>query len=408
MESLFWAGLSVILLVPILYFLPVGLKVSGKFILIAVAFFLASIGLLAKLTLPVWQAGLIVVVLACLVGYLLDTRLGKLFYLATRSQPKRNVLVIEEERAASLENGGEQVSAESQIEMGVNEAGASGEHETEEDIRLEMQRATREYEEWLSEPALGLAEVEVVDVPDVQEETNVDDAGTIAEWSVAPDSYIGEAEITEADVLLENRHETSHAQALDEEEAGVYIAEVELVEADVLPDMEQEMSFDQERTVEEQIEEVAESALANEEPSYELDEDLAFFMEREQVATLLPDTDEPISGHHDVQFEATHYMSEIEKMLEDDDSDLNLGVIAAQQAVSPVVKETPVVVMPTEVADEFELATISFDDAHIEADHHQVENDQLETIWGDDEIEPLHWAEPVVEAKHKEQAEQVD
>lgn len=401
MESLIWAGLSVILLVPLLYFLPIGLKVSGKFILIVVAFLLASIGLLAKSMLPVWQAGLIVVVLACLVGYLLDTRLGKLFYLAPSSLPNLDFLVVEESQIASQENSDEQDSAEHQIEMGLDEAGASGERDdlskTEEDIRLDIQRETKEHEEGLSEPTFELAESEISDV----QETSADDLLTIEEWSVAPDSSIVvEAKLTEESVPLEKQQE----QAVDEE-ADLYIAEVVLMEADILPNVEQEMSHDQVLDVEEQIKNVVGKELVNEETSDEdTDDDMAFLMNREQVATLLPETEEPISGHQDVQFEATHYMSEIEKMLAEDDSELDLGVITeqTQQAVSPAASvddDTIVHAIPNEIGNEFELAEIIFDDAHIEADPSQVENSQPKMFWDDDEIEPLQLTKLVVEEK---------
>lgn len=83
------ALVSLIILVPIIYFLPLGLKVSGKMILIVISFCIASIGILAKNTFPLWQTGLLILLLVLLVAYILDKRLGKVIYLTNQEQSNK-------------------------------------------------------------------------------------------------------------------------------------------------------------------------------------------------------------------------------------------------------------------------------------------------------------------------------
>ena len=99
MESLIFALVSLILLVPILIILPLGLKARGKFTVIAVSFLIAIIGLLANNTFLLWQSGLMVVLLAFLVAYILDKRLGntifRTYYTEKKVSMAENKAVIE-------------------------------------------------------------------------------------------------------------------------------------------------------------------------------------------------------------------------------------------------------------------------------------------------------------------------
>ena len=89
MESLIFALVSLILLVPILIILPLGLKARGKFIVIAVSSLIAIIGLLANYTLLLWQSSFIVVLLAFLVAYILEKRFGSAIFV--HITPKKKV-----------------------------------------------------------------------------------------------------------------------------------------------------------------------------------------------------------------------------------------------------------------------------------------------------------------------------
>ncbi|MED3571440.1 hypothetical protein [Cytobacillus praedii] len=80
MENLLLATLSLVILVPIIYFLPLGLSARGKILVTFVSFFLAIIGLLAQLSFPLWQTSLVLLVLVFLSSIVIDSRLRKIIY----------------------------------------------------------------------------------------------------------------------------------------------------------------------------------------------------------------------------------------------------------------------------------------------------------------------------------------
>ena len=80
MENLLLATLSLVILVPIIYFLPLGLSSKGKILVTFVSFFLAIIGLLAQLSFPLWQTSLVLLVLVLLSSIVIDSRLRKIIY----------------------------------------------------------------------------------------------------------------------------------------------------------------------------------------------------------------------------------------------------------------------------------------------------------------------------------------
>ena len=90
-----WAAVSLVLLVPVLFILPLGLKMKGKFILLAASSLIAIVGTLAQYTLPLWQAGLIVVLLAFLTAYLLDQRVGKTLFVSNMNKKEVAVAKVD-------------------------------------------------------------------------------------------------------------------------------------------------------------------------------------------------------------------------------------------------------------------------------------------------------------------------
>ncbi|MFC0415871.1 hypothetical protein ACFFHH_10385 [Cytobacillus solani] len=80
MENLLLAVISLVILVPIIYFLPLGLSSKGKILVIIISFFLANLGLLAQLSFPLWQTSLVLLVLVFLSSIVIDSRLKKVIY----------------------------------------------------------------------------------------------------------------------------------------------------------------------------------------------------------------------------------------------------------------------------------------------------------------------------------------
>ena len=112
MEGLIWAAVSLVLLVPVLFILPLGLKMKGKFILLAASFLIAIVGILAQHTLPLWQAGLIVVLLAFLTAYLLDQRVGKTLFVTAKNKREAAVAKVD-----SIVNSDRDVKEVEQVEF---------------------------------------------------------------------------------------------------------------------------------------------------------------------------------------------------------------------------------------------------------------------------------------------------
>ena len=134
MEGLIWAAVSLVLLVPVLFILPLGLKRKGKFILLAASFLIAIVGILAQHTLPLWQAGLIVVLLAFLTAYLLDQRVGKTLFVTAKN--KREVAVA---KVDSIVNSDRDVKEVEQVEFIPEQAVVETieEQELEQDLNVE-------------------------------------------------------------------------------------------------------------------------------------------------------------------------------------------------------------------------------------------------------------------------------
>jgi hypothetical protein len=76
MESLIWATGSMLLVMLIVQFLPIGLTKKGKFVVILASFFLALVGLMAVPSFSLWKVIIMLFVLIYFTAHLLNTRLG--------------------------------------------------------------------------------------------------------------------------------------------------------------------------------------------------------------------------------------------------------------------------------------------------------------------------------------------
>lgn len=80
MQELILSLLSLIILVPIIYFLPLGLSNKGKIIIIAASFLLANVGLLTQDILPLWLIWAILGLLVFLLTYILQNRMSDVLF----------------------------------------------------------------------------------------------------------------------------------------------------------------------------------------------------------------------------------------------------------------------------------------------------------------------------------------
>ncbi|MGM0900248.1 MAG: hypothetical protein ACQEXB_03875 [Bacillota bacterium] len=75
MESLIFASIALLIMIPIMYFLPLGFSFRGKLLIIAASLMISVVGLLATPILSVWQSGLIVVLLIGVSTYLMNGKI---------------------------------------------------------------------------------------------------------------------------------------------------------------------------------------------------------------------------------------------------------------------------------------------------------------------------------------------
>lgn len=80
MKSILVAFISLIILVPLLFFLPLGLSLQGKIIMISAAFLLAVVGIFSSEVVPIWLVGILLLVLIVFVSIILETRLKRVIF----------------------------------------------------------------------------------------------------------------------------------------------------------------------------------------------------------------------------------------------------------------------------------------------------------------------------------------
>lgn len=78
--------LALILLLPILYFIPIGISVKGKLLIAAIAFGLTLLGLVASTQYPIWMIGIMLVILLGLSSYMIEQRFSGLLVLSTGTE----------------------------------------------------------------------------------------------------------------------------------------------------------------------------------------------------------------------------------------------------------------------------------------------------------------------------------
>jgi hypothetical protein len=83
MISMIWAFSSMVVLLLIITFLPLGLTNKGKVFLVLTSFLLALGGLAAVVSFPLWKTALMLVVLIFFTAYFLDKKMGSFLYKAS-------------------------------------------------------------------------------------------------------------------------------------------------------------------------------------------------------------------------------------------------------------------------------------------------------------------------------------
>lgn len=74
MESYILAGVSLLILIPILYFLPLGFTLKGKVFVVFASLLIGMFGLISAAVFPLWQTGLILLLFVSSIAYLMSKR----------------------------------------------------------------------------------------------------------------------------------------------------------------------------------------------------------------------------------------------------------------------------------------------------------------------------------------------
>ncbi|MEH7379784.1 hypothetical protein V7138_04815 [Bacillus sp. JJ1533] len=85
MESLVIAFISLLIVLPIIYFLPLGFTRKGKLLILICAFIVFIIGIAARTVMSVWQMGFVLILLAIGFSYLISKKFGTQLFLHTEN-----------------------------------------------------------------------------------------------------------------------------------------------------------------------------------------------------------------------------------------------------------------------------------------------------------------------------------
>ncbi|MFF2447729.1 hypothetical protein ACFVSW_11535 [Neobacillus sp. NPDC058068] len=80
MQSIIWAFCSMLVLMLIISFLPLGFTIKGKFFVILTSFILALGGIAAIASFPLWETAIMLVLLIFFAAYFMDKRIGAQLY----------------------------------------------------------------------------------------------------------------------------------------------------------------------------------------------------------------------------------------------------------------------------------------------------------------------------------------
>ncbi|MDT9025327.1 hypothetical protein [Rossellomorea yichunensis] len=78
--------LALILLLPILYFIPIGISVKGKLLIAGIAFGLTLLGLVASTQYSIWMIGIMLMILLGLSSYMIEQRFSGLIVLTAGTE----------------------------------------------------------------------------------------------------------------------------------------------------------------------------------------------------------------------------------------------------------------------------------------------------------------------------------
>jgi hypothetical protein len=86
LKPVFFTFVALIIMIPFLFMLPLGLSRRGKIVALVVSLLLSLLAVIAKSVFPLWQLGLLLLLLAMAMTYLLDRQFGHVLYAAATEE----------------------------------------------------------------------------------------------------------------------------------------------------------------------------------------------------------------------------------------------------------------------------------------------------------------------------------
>ncbi|MGD6847035.1 hypothetical protein [Rossellomorea aquimaris] len=293
--------LALILLLPILYFIPIGISVKGKLFIAGIAFGLTLLGLVASTQYSIWMIGIMLMVLLGLSSYVIEQRFSGLIVLTAGTEMdleeepvkivhkhkglkdhlhnKKDESQVEEEKLELIEDTVD--SAQVEVEMAPIEMEDLyeievdvAEEDSENDTAIEQDEPLQASE---IKKIIPTVETESMKVDDDESEWFIENANEYEdigkmneteEENESPDIVLSEIErlINEPDETIENEKEEMKEAFDDKSEAvedleGLLASEDELEDALVDDFVEDEKAEISEGTKDRIVEDISEEDL---------------------------------------------------------------------------------------------------------------------------------------------------
>lgn len=105
LEVIVYAFITILLLIPILYFVPLGFNFKGKLIIAGLSFLLAVIGLYSNKLYPLWQTVIMLLLLAAIITYFIEKKLRVMTSANVKTEEVEENSYIGEEKYSTVLDG---------------------------------------------------------------------------------------------------------------------------------------------------------------------------------------------------------------------------------------------------------------------------------------------------------------
>ncbi|MGG0716308.1 hypothetical protein ABE096_01740 [Robertmurraya massiliosenegalensis] len=327
--------ISLIILIPIIFFLPLGLTNKGKGLLIIIAFVFANVGILAKSNFQIWQTALIILLLTALTVYILDRRFHNLLFSKSVDEKQADPLLQEVDLPPDTEQPNDvQMEQENNISFIKDDA-------------LEVREMLLEVNQEEEIREKSVLEPEVLHDEDLDVETSFlnERNETIVEENIPVEESEEKGYMADIELLLENDEleepvMEQNSSEIDEQEESHSSVELEVLNfEDNMEDstVEEEIGFDS--VIEEsdtksaeletlRPEDILESELLEDGALNELE-----LAQREVAASLIEEEDDALLEDEENELEEF-------PILEEEDRDDALIDMKEDESAKPQIEET--------------------------------------------------------------------